>query len=441
MFVQLKTPFDSEDLHSVLRSVRILGDVIVVAGSNGFVAVCAPAADAKIESHGQHGVRVMYCYSSLYTAFGKAGPKFSLTAKSKPTAQRRESFSGWSGHSESSTVVCIACSPLNGATDGYWLRSESLTHFLCLDYFVTGDDQGGLAIWKLAYGDTTSELAEADPISVGATLQCFVTVAQLGGAESQREEMIRTLEFLPSGEHLIVGTNERLLVVLVPTPVNFMKYRGEMRAGIFKSICNISRSANDKADGELTAGSGSSVLAAICEEPSEPVSPVTPTSPTTVSRNTTTKLTPLAGLVIKSKSPTGKKVFVNVTHHNSLPACFSIGQCPPYVPPPHILWDNNSEVAALSALSVDENASPIRQTSTLSPLSTVLAMLGQVQGEGVSSLEQQPVLLRPFVSVSEESESEDSNGVTSSVFTVVVSTLLYSKLDSSAIREVGSFLE
>jgi hypothetical protein len=120
--LQLKTPFDSEELHSILRSVRILGDVIVVGGSNGFVAVCAAAAAApeinktpeRASGSHHHQARVMYCYSTMYTAFGKGGPRFSTTAKNKPAAQRRGSGAGPTGHHESSTVVCIACAPANG---------------------------------------------------------------------------------------------------------------------------------------------------------------------------------------------------------------------------------------------------------------------------------------------------------------------------------------
>jgi hypothetical protein len=306
----------------------------------------------------------------------------------------------------------------------------------CADYFVTGDNQGGLGIWKLVSG---AELTEADPVSVGAVLQGFVTVGQLGGAG--RKESIRTLQFLPSGEHLIVGTNERLLLILVPAAANFMKYRGEMRAGIFKSVCNICRPPVDAAGTTSLNG-----IAAIEETEAAAEEDAAPA---------VTRLTPLAGLVIKSKSPSGRKVFINVTHHHSLPPCFSLAQCPPYVPPPHIIWDNHAAVSdgaaeAEASITVSNDsgessmyspgfppasgsgslpASP-SQSHSPSPLSSVLALLGQVQ------MEEGAVLQRPFIAVSEESESEDSSGVTSAVFTVVVSMLLYSKLDSNAIREV-----
>ena len=301
---------------------------------------------------------------------------------------------------------------------------------------MTGDNRGGLALWKLSFGDSSTVRSEFDPISNGATLQAFTTVGDLGGHDAQRTECIRSLEFLPSGEHLVVSTNERLLLVLIPTPANHMKFRADMKNGIYTTVSNF-----NKATTTTVVDSGRSVI----DQSTPFVSSSSSASPS-ATRPTVT-LTPYAGLVIKSKRPDGHKVFINVTHHESLPAYFPPHISPRYAPPPHIQEQcdetQKSSVAVLSSFDDNHNSNdnlasgitssvPTNDSVWTTPLSSVLSLLVSRD----KSIQDPNALPRPFLAISEEGESEDNNGASSFVYTVVVSTLLYSKLDSGAVREV-----
>lgn len=113
----MHTPFDSTELNSDLKCIKLCGEIIIVGGSNGFIGV-SKAADLD---NGD----VVYCHSPAYvdTLPGRitggnghqgGGGMEDRDARSPNAPRRRAHVAGSRGHDLAATVMCIASASDSG---------------------------------------------------------------------------------------------------------------------------------------------------------------------------------------------------------------------------------------------------------------------------------------------------------------------------------------
>lgn len=98
--------------------------------------------------------------------------------------------------------------------------------------FVTGDDEGGLGLWKVVPHEkhsirtrnsadsctyTSMDSISESVLPVTAKLTCFVNVNTLvsvnGSNSSEGDEVVNNIQFLPNGLNIVVSTTRRFLLV------------------------------------------------------------------------------------------------------------------------------------------------------------------------------------------------------------------------------------
>ena len=168
-------PFDGEQLFT---AVKLVDDCIVVGGSNGFVSVLCLKKDIN---------NVAYCLP----------PNRQITVD--------KTFETIYGHVRDSTILCIGA--------GHKTRM-----------FITGDDYGGVSLWKIP--DSVGNYYEEDNGTIweGAVLCDYILIEKILGPLTQKNEKIRSLIFLPDEDQVLVGTSQRLVLFIISGDNKFSYY-------------------------------------------------------------------------------------------------------------------------------------------------------------------------------------------------------------------------
>lgn len=409
--LELRTGESGTDLNSILRSVKICGDVIIVGGSNGFLGVGFGAAVRGIKNLDESEGNVMFCLRPVKVgevpeiqqldADGNVRVNPGYLSPVSTFDFKTERNQGDCGHHATATITCIAAAPYSG-------------------FFATGDDQGGICLWKRVSHDIVAQHYDNGSAPPGAILHSFVTVAEMGGLADGRTESVRSLQFLAGEEHLVVGTNERLLLVVVPMVKEYIPEKDWLHDDAIKSPLK-----------------------------------------------TKVVLTPSSGYVVSSKRKNGRQVYINVTHHDHVPLWYGSDSSIPYLAPKLEVDDNGNSISD-KKLGLDTMLSPL--TSVLSDLSKA----GRVSSTSVTEESAEPTAITPgegepdssvaandhaandgvsesmdaedvpphvpFVSITAGAEYTDDDGRPCTVYTAAVASDLFNALEPPARKELGSLI-
>lgn len=173
-----------------------------MGGSNGYLGLGSIGINGKNPDNSPN--RVLYMNRVSSTLF-RASP-LEDDASTASDMQRN--------HSPTSSITCIAV-----AVD--------------LGIFAAGDNEGNLSLWEIENSAQRqpstflSPLAEDSPMKAsqtrislkpkdticGANLLDFINISYCGKSNSARSEQIKMIQFLPSRQYCLIGTNERLLLL------------------------------------------------------------------------------------------------------------------------------------------------------------------------------------------------------------------------------------
>lgn len=327
--------------------------------------------------------------------------------------------------------------------------------------------------------------SDQDPVPSGAILHGSIDISALGG--DGRTEVVRSMQFLSNEEQLMVSTNERLLLINVPKGKNVFNaaellkivkgataaestaalggLRGERTGTLAMTEVSGARTCPPDMEGNPSVtSSGLRSGPHIINGRNTTLTPARSSSSIssfTIAPSDIVTLTPRVGFVIKTKRSDGRKIFINVTHHESLPVQFPEHQCSTYRSPliDEVVCDEELVVvkhdvgAGVEDMIESESCNtqtcnktvtrsadhrPFVWTALAEALHTAVRLSLRVPvSQSMSlSLEDQPPPQQPFLAVSEEAEAEDKVGEPSSVYTAVISTALFAKLDKVAVKEV-----